>query len=207
MSVVYGCCVGDWQKLYAYVIPRIPGRTLYAISGQTSIAVAYNIILDAVRLDPDVDMLILLHDDLEILDPDAEAKFLTAIHSGVALAGVAGASDVKSLAWWEYTTVGHQLTDVGMIDFGLRTGYVDMIEGSIMALSPWTIEHLRFDETYTIWHGYDGDLALQLRQHGMNTVVVDVDTHHHTVTGFKSESSRQQWHQATARFEQKWGQL
>lgn len=202
--VVYGCCVGSWDKLSRYVIPRIGDRPLIAISGQTNIADAYNAILEAVR-DFDPDMLILLHDDLEILDPDAETKLLAAVSQpDVALAGIAGGGGKAGLAWWGQDPIGFQRTDVMTIDFGRRSGEVDLLEGSLLAFSSWATWHLSFDMTYPGFHGYD-EVAMQAIRRGKRNLVVDIDTHHHTQMGFKSVHSSQQWSEADQLYRMKWG--
>lgn len=203
--VAYGCCVGSWEKYNRYVEPRIPDHAYnMALDEQTSIAEAYNAILDEYR-GFGLDMLILQHDDLEIVDPNAEEKFLDALSlSDVALVGVAGGHGVGSLAWWNANTVGHQLIDSGMLDFGPRTGYVDLLEGSILVFGPWAIEHLRFDIRFNGFHGYD-DIAMIAHSYGKRVYVADVDTHHHVQLGFKSEASAQAWAVADAQFREKWG--
>jgi len=203
--VAYGCCVGSWEKYQRYVEPRTRGRIVVTLEQQTSIAQAYNEILSAYRT-MRVDAVVLQHDDLEITDPDAEVKFLEALATDpeIALVGVAGGHGVGSLAWWNANTVGHQLIDSGMLDFGERTGYVDLLEGSILVFSPWAVENLRFDENFAGFHGYD-DVAMIAHSYGMRAYVADVDTHHHTQLGFKSEESARAWFAADERFRQKWG--
>jgi hypothetical protein len=180
----YGVCVGDWGKLAAYVTPRVPGP-LMAVSGHSSICRAYNQILDYYR-GWDLDALVLLHDDLEITDPAFEDKLRAAMASDVAVVGVCGGPSDASLAWWNTPgCVGHQATDSGLIDFGPRAGDVAMVEGSLMALSPWAVAGLRFDEDYTGFHGYP-DICVAARAAGRRVTVADIDTHHHTTVGFKS---------------------
>jgi hypothetical protein len=204
--VAYGVCVGSWDKFTRNVVPRVGDRPVYALAGHTSIAVAYNQILRTVcdrhALPPDV--LVLQHDDLEITDPDGEAKLLTAVSQpGVALAGVAGAATCPTLAWWNTDPVGHQVTDVMNIDFGQRTGDVILLEGSVLAFSPWAIATLRFDVRFPGFHGYD-EIGMQAHHHGKRNVVVDVDTHHHTAMGFKTTASHEQWLHADRLFREKW---
>lgn len=198
----YGVCVGSWEKLRRNVIPRTEGRPLLGLSGQTQLTVAYNTILDAYR-GRDLDAVILLHDDLEVTDPAAEAKFLAALADDVALVGVCGGKGDKTLAWWTSETVGHQMTDSCMLDFGPRTGDVAFIEGSIMVFSPWAVENLRFDERYPGFLGYD-DVCLTARAAGRRVVVADVDTHHHSTVGFKSPQIARNWHVAEEIFQEKW---
>jgi glycosyltransferase involved in cell wall biosynthesis len=199
----YGTCVGSWDKLYRHVIPAVGGRPLFALSGQTQLTAAYNTILDAYR-GRDLDAVVLLHDDLQITDPDAEAKFLAALADpDVALVGVCGGKGDQSLAWWQSETVGHQMTDSGMLDFGPRTGNVAFIEGSVMAFSPWAVEHLRFDRRYPGFLGYD-DVCLTAIAAGKRVVVADVDTHHHSTIGFKSSAIAEAWDVAERIFQAKW---
>lgn len=201
--IAYGTVTNSWDRVAANITPRIGDRPLMALWGQTSITAAYNTIVDAYA-GHGLDMLVLLHDDLEIVDPDAEAKFLHALaEPDVALVGVAGGRGVTSLAWWNADAVGHQRIDTGLLDFGTRTGDVDSIEGSVMALSPWAIEHLRWDETFTGWHCCD-EAAMTARRAEKRVVVADVDTHHHTVAGFKSAAAEREWFDNDARYRAKW---
>jgi hypothetical protein len=202
VKVGYGVCVGSWEKLQRNVVDCIDDEaTLLALSGQTQLTVAYNTILDACK-GRGLDAVILLHDDLELVDPDAETKFLAALDDDVALVGVCGGKGDQTLAWWESETVGRQMTDSGPLDFG-GTGDVAFIEGSIMVFSPWAVEHLRFDETYPWFLGYD-DICLEARKQGKRNVVVNVDTHHHTTVGFKSAKIKEEWDIAEAIFQRKW---
>jgi hypothetical protein len=176
----------------------------FAISGAKSIATAYNSILTCC-LPLELDALVLLHDDLEIIDPDAEAKFLEVLKDPeVALVGVAGAHGVSSLAWWTAGTVGHQQIETQMIDFGERAGDVDALEGSILVFSPWAIRFLRFDPLPG-FHGYDVLISRKAQSYGRRVVVADVDTFHHTVLGFKSRDSETEWQNADAYYRSKWG--
>lgn len=199
----YGTCVGSWEKLRRNVIPRVTDRTLFALSGQTQLTVAYNTILDAYR-GRGVDAVVLLHDDLEMVDPDTEEKILKALaEPDVAIVGVCGGKGDQSLAWWDSETVGRQMTDSGMLDFGDRIGDVAFVEGSFMAFSPWAVQHLRFDEGYPGFLGYD-DVCLTARTQAKRVVVADIDTHHHTTIGFKSPEIAAAWDVAEAIFQRKW---
>lgn len=203
MKIGYGCCVGTWDKFHRYVEPRIPeGRPVLTASNQTSISIAYNAILDGFRV-YDLDAVILIHDDLEMIDPRTEEKILTALNysAGIALVGVAGGG--PSMSWWNVDPVGHQLTDSKLIDFGIRQGFVSMIEGSFMVFSPWAIQELRFDERYEFL-GYD-DVCLHAIEVGKQVYVADIDTHHHSTLGYKSESVRQMWERSEEIFNSKWG--
>jgi hypothetical protein len=197
-SVAYGCCVGSWDRFNRYVVPPAGGAPVLGLSGQTSIADAYNKILHAYR-GQSLDLLILQHDDLEILDLDHVAKFAAALSAddSLGIAGVAGGSARSGLAWWNCDPVGHQQTDAMMIDFGPRSGEVDLLEGSILVFAGWAIGARWFDSRPG-FHGYD-EVTMPT-----NAVVVDVDTHHHTALGFDNEASHADWLAADRWFRQKW---
>lgn len=199
----YGTCVGSWDKLHRNVVPRVAGQPLFALSGQTQLTVAYNTILDGF-VGRGLDAVVLLHDDLEIVDPHVEEKVLKALADpDVAIVGVCGGTGDQTLAWWTSPTLGHQMTDSGMLDFGERAGDVAFAEGSFLAFSPWAVDNLRFDPRYPGFLGYD-DVCLTARAAGKRVVVADIDTHHHSTVGFKSPQIRAAWDVAERIFQAKW---
>lgn len=204
MTIIYGCCVGSYEKVSRYLMPRISGP-LITMHNQTCIAEAYNAIIHTVRGSKDVEALVLLHDDLEILDIGFENKIReTLTNSSIGLIGVAGAINTRSLAWWNYGAVGSVLSDTTNIDFGVRSGAVDAIDGCVMVLSPWTINNLLFDEQYDGFHGYDCDIARQVLRHQKSAVVIDTKVHHHTVLGWKSVNTYTSWTKADHEYRMKW---
>jgi hypothetical protein len=204
VKIVYGVCVGDWDKFRTYVLPFAAGKPVIAVSGQDSIAVAYNSIMDA-AYEMEAEVLILQHDDLEIMDPDAEEKIVAGLQEA-ALVGVAGGMNGGGIAWWIHSPVGHQITDVSFIDFGTRSGPVDLLEGSLLAVTSHIMLGFRFDTDYPGFHGYDVDMSRSVQDAGLKVAVVNVDTHHHTQMGYKSEASHRDWWEADRIFRAKWGQ-
>lgn len=205
MEIAYGCCVGSWDKFHQYVVPSVPkGRPIIALSGRDSITAAYNDIMDTAA-GRGAEVLVLVHDDLEITDPQVEEKLLIAFNmryegiGSVGLVGVAGGSARNGLAWWSADPVGHQMIDTGMIDFGQRHGVVDSVEGSFMAFSAWAMDNVRFNESFEGFHGYD-HIGKSIYHSGRIAVVADIDTHHHTTAGFKSPESEQAWIDADRKF-------
>lgn len=233
----YGCVVGWWDEFNQYIVPQVgdrrvygdgeqPNRPLIALSNQTSIASAYNAILNvfAGQYEPeDLEAVILLHTDLTIEDPQGEAKLVAALaEPDVALVGVEGGDGDRGTEWWECNPIGHQGTDRFLIDFAAqipgaetgpvhrtkpraRSGDVDVLEGSIMAFSPWAIQNLRFDESCpAAFHGYD-EICFQAIDRGKRNVVVDVQTHHHTTGAYKGQQSIDDWRAANEWSRRKWG--
>lgn len=204
--LAYGVCVGSWDKFNQYVVPHTQDRQVFGISGQTSIAWAYNKILEAVRWHRGtVSGLVLQHDDLEITDPEVEAKLCAAFESGAGIAGVAGGMHRGDIAWWAHEPIGHVRYDSGqMIDFGAHSGPVDLLDGCLLAFSPWAIETLVFNENYEGFHGYDADISQRAADSGMPVTVVDIDVWHHTKLGFKTQQSQADWLAANEIFRKKW---
>lgn len=238
MTVGYGCCVGWWDEFNAYIVPQVGDRRVYgdgeqpthpliALAGQTSIAGAYNTILDSFwrQYGTELDAVFLIHTDLSITDPDGEAKILAAIaEPDVALVSIEGGDGDRGTEWWECNPIGHQLLDRFYIDFAAqipgaesgppdfertkpraRSGDVEILEGSLLAFSPWAIENLRFDEECpAAFHGYD-EVCFQAGAASKRCVVVDVDTHHHTTGAYKGQQSIDDWRAANRWSREKWG--
>jgi GT2 family glycosyltransferase len=204
-QVGFGCCVGSWDKFARCVIPPVGDAQVLGLSGQTSIADAYNAILGAYAY-ADLDMVVLQHDDLEIVDPGAIDKFAKtfADHPDIALIGVAGGSVRGGLGWWAQDPIGRVQAETTLVDFGARSGEVEMLDGCLLVFSPWALRYLRFTSRPG-FHGYDADIATTARRkHGKRVMVVDVEVHHHTALGFDDEASHMDWLAADAWFRQKW---
>lgn len=235
--IAYGCVVGWWEEFTQYVVPQVgdrrvygdgepPTRPLIALAGQTSIATAYNTILDAFwrQYGTALDAVFLLHTDLQIVDPQGEAKLVAALtEPDVALVGIEGGDGTRGTEWWECNPIGHQGTNRFYIDFSgqlpgaetgppdaartrdrARSGDVDVLEGSLLVFSPWAIENLRFDEGCpAAFHGYD-EVCFQAKAANKRCVVVDVDTHHHTDGAYKGQQSIDDWRTANLWSRKKW---
>lgn len=235
MTVGYGVCVGWWDEFQQWVVPQVgdkrvygdgesPDRPVIALAGQTSIAVAYNTILDAFdrQYGTALEAVFLIHTDLEITDPDGEAKLVAATREpDVALVSVEGGDGDRGTEWWECNPIGHQKLDRFYIDFAAlepgseigpgertkprsRAGDVEVLEGSLLVFSPWAVRNLRFDESYPGFHGYD-EICFQAGVAGKRCVVVDVDTYHHTTGAYKGQASIDDWRAANQRSKEKWG--
>lgn len=232
----YGVCVGWWDEFMKYVVPQVgdrrvygdgeqPNRPLIALSNQTSIAQAYNTILDSFwqQYNTALEAVILVHTDLTITDPQGEAKIVAALGApDVALVSVEGGDGDRGTEWWSCNPIGHQYTDRFVIDFAAqipgaetgpanrtkpraRAGDVEMLEGSLLAFSPWAAQHLRFDEACpAAFHAYD-EICFQALAAKKRCVVVDVETHHHTTGAYKGQQSIDDWKLGNRWCREKWG--
>jgi len=160
------------------------------------ISTAYNQLLDTAAELDDLEALVLVHQDAEIVDADLCATLRQALGDpDVGLIGCAGAVGVRSIAWWEgsvtLSSFANRYDEHGGGDLpGLswkwedpppyaRTGEVDTLDGFVLALSPWVVRNVRFDESLSPFHGYDLDFCLQVRAAGRKVVTADFQAIHH----------------------------
>jgi hypothetical protein len=206
---VYGVCAGPTGKVDRFARPSIdnarsPEDQTLVLFDQPSISIAYNHILGEAQQHEDLEGVILMHDDVEILDPLFREKLQRAFADGsVGVVGVVGARRVSSLEWWNYEPKGRVREDrAGMVDFGGGEHDVDMVDGLLLALSPWVARNLRFDEGYVGFHGYDAEICFSAKAHGRRVVVQEIDVLHRTQGGYGDKGA---FDEADLRFQRKWG--
>jgi hypothetical protein len=203
---------------------REPNSAVYANSSPGSIFRAYNLLLDEAAEHGDLEALVLLHQDVEIVDEDLCGKVRAVFADpDVAIAGCVGARDARTMAWWEgavtWASFTHRYYEHGggilpafssspetdQLPAYARLGEVDTIDGFIMALSPWAVRNLRFDETLGQFHGYDFDICMQARAAGRNVVTADLKVwHHHSLELMPDPET---WIEANIRLTEKWESL
>jgi GT2 family glycosyltransferase len=200
--IVFGCPITDYDVYERYAEPGIklaaePDTEVLGYPNPGSIFRAYNLFCKQAAELENLEALVLIHQDVEIVDPELCAKVRDVFRDPeVAVAGCTGAVGVRSLAWWEGSTTWgsyNQVFDEIGADlpglswpaerpFYARTGEVDSIDGVLIALSPWAVRELRFDENLGRLHGYDLDISLQARAAGKKVVAFDGRVvHHHGV--------------------------
>ncbi len=169
-----------------------PGSRIYPRAASGSIARSYNLLLDTVAELEDLEALVLVHEDAEIADRAFCTKLRAALSDpAVAVVGCVGATGVRDIAWWDGQVTSNAATyrygELGGGELrgqpgGTLPGEVDSIYGVIMALSPWAVKHLRFDESVGMLHGYDFDICRQAREAGRRVVTTDIEVvHHHSL--------------------------
>ena len=79
---------------------------------------------------------------------------------------------------------------------------MDTIDGFMMALPPWTIENIRFDESLGQFHGYDFDLCQQIRAAGKKVMAEHIQVIHHHSLDLISDIDG--WIAAHMRVAEKW---
>jgi hypothetical protein len=200
-------------------LAREPDSEVLAYASAGSIFRSYNLLLDMVVDRDDLECLVLLHQDTEIVDPEFCEKVRAVLRDpDVAIVGCAGAVGVQSIAYWDGSVTWGSFTqrytefgggDVPALTWNetdipayARTGEVDALDGFVLAMSPWAVRNLRFDESLGEFHGYDFDICLQARAAGKKVVTENLRViHHHSLKLLKDPES---WKLAHARVAEKW---
>ena len=196
-----------------------PDSEVLPFQAAGSIFRSYNLILDQVAARDDVEALVLIHQDAEIVDAGFCRELRRALADPeVGVVGCVGAVDVRSIAWWEgsvtWASFNHRFEELGGGELHGFTwdrddrppyahlGEVDTVDGFVLALAPWTIRNVRFDESLGALHGYDFDFCLQVREAGRKVVTADLRVmHHHSL---ELVSDPQTWVEAHIRISEKW---
>ena len=223
--VAIGSAITDPEKYEKYVTPGIelcrePDTEVFSFASSGTLFRSYNLILDEAAKRDDLEFLVLIHQDAQITDPEFIQKIRKEFEDpDVGLVGCAGAVGVRSIAWWEgsvtWASFTHKYDELGGGEIPALTwlssntpsyaklGEVDMIDGFVIAFSPWAIKNLRFDEiTGGALHGYDFDICHQCREKGKKVVTADLKViHHHSI---ELISDLDTWVNAHIAFAKKW---
>jgi Glycosyltransferase like family len=196
-----------------------PDSSVLSFQGSGSVFRTYNLILEKAAAFDDLEALVLVHQDAEIVDPGFCAKLREALRDpDVGVVGCVGAVDARSIAWWEgsvtWASSVYRYGDAGGGDIpalawngdppptSVRTGEVDTVHGCLLALSPWTVRNIRFDESLGQRYGYDFDLCMQVRAAGRKVVTADLRlVHHHSLHLI---TDNEPWVAAHMRIAEKW---
>jgi hypothetical protein len=196
-----------------------PDSEVIANGAAGSIFRSYNLIMDSVAEREDLEALVLLHQDSELASPDFCTTLRRALSDpDVGVVGCVGAVGVRSIAWWEgsvtWASFTHRYRELGggelpALSWGTerlpafaQTGEVDTVDGFVLALSPWVVRNVRFDESLGLLHGYDFDFCLQVRDAGKKVVTANFRVvHHHSL---ELVSNPETWLAAHMRVAEKW---
>jgi len=212
--IAFGCPVIDRDKYSRFAEPGIrraaePDSALLLRHDAPSIQAAYNSMLEEASARRDLEALVLLHEDVELRDADLTDKVRACMRDPlVAVVGAVGSQDVSGLDWWRGGMVGGVMAPalVGpnvVIGGASPRDPVESVDGLLLALSPWAVRTLRFDERFApYFHGYDVDLCFQARERGRHVVVAHLDVVHYAGLDF---FDRRTWVPAYKLWHRKWG--
>lgn len=185
--IVFATCVGPAGRYTQVALPHLErlraggGVEVWTDADPASIAACYNRLLDrAARVDG-LEALVLLHDDLEVRDPDALAKIraeVAAPRAGVS--GVIGGRGMTGMAWW----VGEGTLGSTSDRYGLPVGTlgpgvheVDAVDGMLLVVAPEAVRRCRLAPAPG-FHGYDAELCFAARAAGLLVRTMLLDVHH-----------------------------
>jgi hypothetical protein len=172
-------------------------------------------VLDAAATRTDLEALVLVDDGAEIADPDLCGKVRDALRDpDVAVVGAIGATGVRTIAWWEgalrcddvvhrYDEYGGgELPALSWANVDPPPAEVETVDGFLLALSPWAVRNLRFDESLSLGHGYDLDYCLRVRAAGRKVLTAGLRViRHHPLELVEDHDL---WVEAHIRFAEKW---
>ena len=223
--IAFGCSVTDPGVYERCAEPGFrlvaePDTKIIAHGSTGSVFRSYNMLMDRASKLEGLEALVLVHQDAEIIDPDFLEKIRDAISDPeVAIVGCAGAIGVRNIAWWDgsvtWASFTHRYEELGGGEVPAlawtpdetptyaKTGEVETIDGFVMALTPWAINELRFDESFgQAIHGYDFDFCLQAREQGKKVVTADLKViHHHDLKLIRDVGN---WIEAHIKVAEKW---
>jgi len=218
--IAFGCSISEPDPYLRYARPGIqlaaePDAAIFPFATVGTVGRSYNLLLDAAAAHADLEALVIVHPHLEIADPDLCAKLRAAFSDpDVAVVGCAGATGVRTIAWWEGEVSCGQVThrylehhggELPAYSFTTRKPpgvEVDTVDGFFLALSPWAVRNVRFDEGLVFGHGFELDFCLQVRRAGHK--VMTVDLHVITHRSLKVVTDLEWWEQAHIQLARKW---
>ncbi|MEA2214000.1 MAG: hypothetical protein QOF83_3948 [Solirubrobacteraceae bacterium] len=218
--IAFGCSVSEPDAYLRYAGPGLrlaaePDSQLLILAAMDTLARSYNLLLDAAGQRDDLEALVIVHPHAEIADRELASKLRRAlVDPDVAVIGCAGATGVGSIAWWEGQVscgkVTSVYTDFGGGSFpafswttpGPAPAEVEAVDGFLLALSPWAVRNLRFDEQLPLGHGYDVDLCRQARAAGRKVLTADLRVREHRSLDIVSD--RELWVESHIAVARKW---
>ena len=218
--IAFGSSISGAEAYRRYAEPGVrlaaeADSQVYAFASVEPVGRTYNLILEAAAARDDLEALVLVHPHTEIVDPDFCPKVRRALSDpGVGLVGSAGATGVRSIAWWEGRVIsapvihryeehgGGELPAVSWAERNPPPAPVDTLDGQLLVLSPWVVRNVRFDEGLLLGYGFDLDFSLQVRAAGRRLIVEDLRVVHHR--SLELVSDLEVWVQAHMRVAEKW---
>jgi hypothetical protein len=181
--IAFGIWVESWERYRSLVRPALAAHgeaDALLLESQTDGCVfeAHDEILTAAAQIESLEALVLLHDHVEIRDPQLVPKIRDALHDRpVALLGAVGARNVTSLRWWEGEVVGAAHYPGGTVgDPATAPAEAHVVDDALLVLTPHVVRSLRCDRR--VWAGRYGsaaELSALTRVSGGHVGVLDLD--------------------------------
>ena len=219
--IAFGTPIVDPAAYMRYARPGIqaaaePGAKVFAFEAVGSVCRSGNLLLDAAAARDDLEALVLVDEHVALDDAgplrqgaggaarprrrggrlDGRGRRADDRVVGGADQLRAGAARVRRARWRPAARPARGPTSTS------RRAEVDAVDGRLMALSPWAVRNLRFDERLQLGIGYDVDYCLQARAAGRKVVTAGIRaTHHHPLKLVRKEEV---WVEGHIRMAEKW---
>jgi hypothetical protein len=195
--IAFGSAIVDPEAYRRFAEPGIrrvaePDSVVLPFHAVGTLSRGYNVVLDAAARLEGLEALVLVDPRVELTDPGFCGAVRTALADPeVGVAGVAGASGVRTIAWWDgevscgplrhryHEHGGGELDAYGWTRPRPAGADVDMVAGFLLALSPWALESIRFDERLPGGQGYDVDFGRRVRAAGKRVRTAPFAAVHH----------------------------
>jgi hypothetical protein len=219
--IAFGASISGDESYRRYAEPGIrlasePDSETLAFCSIEPIGRTYNLILDAAAQREELEALVLVHPHTQITDQQLCAKVRAALAADpdVAVIGAAGATDVHGIGWWDGTVVsaplvhryeecgGGELPAFAWAERHAPPAEVATVDGQLVALSPWAVRNVRFDEGLLLSYGFDLDYCLQVRAAGRKVITADFRAIHHRPLDMLPDAA--EWIDAHMRVADKW---
>jgi hypothetical protein len=218
--IAFATCIVDVVAYSRWARPGIeraaePGASVIAYEAVGTKARSNNLLLDAAAGLDDLEALVIVDEHLELIDPALCTTLRAAFRDPqVAVVGCVGARGVRSPAWWEgrisrghvrqrfHQHGGGELDAFAWTEVEPPPAEVDAVDGDLMALSPWAVRNLRFDEELVLGFGYDVDYCLRAREAGRNVLTAPIGAVRHR--SLLLVGNRDLWIEGHIQFAEKW---
>lgn len=221
--IAFGSAIQGAEAYRRFADPGVrfaaePDSEMFAFAAVEPVSRTYNLIMEAAARRDDLEALVLIHPHAEIVDPQFAAKVRDALRDpDVGVVGCAGATGVRSIAWWEGAVTaapgiqrygefgGGELPTFSWTEPDRPPSEVEVVDGQLLVLSPWAVRNLRFDESLLYSYGFDVDFCLQARGAGRKVVVADLRVVLHR--SLELVKDLDVWSEAHMRVAEKWDQV
>lgn len=214
MTLFVGICAGDTEKAERIALPAIhlaaPGAVVSLRRNQKAILEAYNSLLEEASSIPDLELVLLIHDDVELGGPDDVAAIRAALADRrVGLVGAVGGKGGGGMSWWSrQERFGHVREPHNVYALSPECRYpveVDVVDGCLLAIAPDLARQLRFERRgYPGFHGYDAEISSSVRSLDRAVVVAWLNLTHHTAGAFGNAASYEAWVRANLTWRLRW---
>lgn len=190
--IAFGSPISDTESYTRYARRGIElaaeaDSPVFAFAAVGHISRTYNLMLDKAAEVEGLEALVLAHPHAEITDPAFCEQVRRVLRDpDVAVAGPSGARDVRTIAWWEGQVSSAPVTlrythhgggELPAFDWAQPAPpgqEVEVLDGYLLVLSPWTVRNVRFDESLALGHGFDYDFCRRVRAAGGKLVTADL---------------------------------